>query len=381
MKLLMGMPAPDSWGGPAASEPPFVEALRGLGADVTEEVYVYGDKERPTPFPARVRRVVATALRFRRLLRTGRFDVVHLNTAFDLKTILRDSFSLFVMRPRRGARIFLKFHGSEAQEFLDAGPSLRRLIGYIARRADGFGVHTSDELENFRRLGFDPDKFRFVRNAVTIAEHRPEGFERLHRLPEERFELLFVGRFVPGKCLLETIAACRLLKQRGVRFALTAVGDGPTRAEAEALVREQGLGEEISFTGYLPEEEVAGMFYSRDILLFPTRYGEGFPNVFFKALAAGMPIVATEFRAARDFLRERRHYLACRPEPEGIAAAVAELIGDRELRRSMSAANLEYGRGLRPASVAAEYLEIYEELRGGVTDGPRGAVRESVCAE
>ena len=116
MKLLIGMPSKDSWGGPISSEPPFVEALREMGLEVVEADYVYGDKERPTPFLERIKRVWKTAFRFRRLLRNGSFVIVHLNSAFDLKTILRDSFSLFVMNPRN-TKVVFKFHGSEAQDF------------------------------------------------------------------------------------------------------------------------------------------------------------------------------------------------------------------------------------------------------------------------
>ena len=61
MKILIGMPSKDSWGGPIASEPPFVTALREAGVGVTEEVYVYGDKDKPTPFFERIRRVLKTA--------------------------------------------------------------------------------------------------------------------------------------------------------------------------------------------------------------------------------------------------------------------------------------------------------------------------------
>ena len=63
------MPAKDSWGGPASSEPPFVEALRKLNSNMTEAVYVFGDKEKPTPFLTRIRRVVQTAFLFRGIIK------------------------------------------------------------------------------------------------------------------------------------------------------------------------------------------------------------------------------------------------------------------------------------------------------------------------
>ena len=99
MKILIGMPDKDSWGGPAASEPPFVDELGKLGVETVTETYVYGDKENSVSVISRVVRVIKTAFRFRRRLAESEFDIVHLNTAFDKKTIVRDAISIFLMRP------------------------------------------------------------------------------------------------------------------------------------------------------------------------------------------------------------------------------------------------------------------------------------------
>jgi glycosyltransferase involved in cell wall biosynthesis len=361
MKILVGMPSKDSWGGPISSEPPFVDALRAAGADVVEEVYVYGDKDRPTPFPDRIRRVVATALRFRKLLKTGEFDVIHLNTAFDLKTILRDSFTIFLMRPGR-AKVFLKLHGSEADRFGNANVAVRALISYLRRRVDGFGVHTREELESFTRIGFDAAKFSFVKNAVTIHREIPDGFVRPQKDANERFDLLFVSRFIPAKGLLETISATAIARERGSDIRLIAVGDGETRAEAEDLARRLGIAAHVGFTGYVSEGTVAERFFAADIFVFPTRHPEGFPNVLFKAVSVGLPIVTTKVRAAADYLSEPRNCLYSTQEPNAIADRMIELIKDRALRQRMSAANLELGRSLLPAQIAREFLAIYERL-------------------
>lgn len=365
MKILVGMPAPDSWGGPIASEPPFVDALRHLDHEVTAAVYVYGDKDRPTPTLRRISRVLRTALRFRRLLADGDFDVLHLNTAFDMRTILRDSVSIFIMRPGR-AKVFMKLHGSEAEEFANASWLTRRLIRYIARRVDGFGYHTREELDAFVRLGFDPSKFFPVRNAVTIHNDLPADFERVQKPPDGVFEVLFVSRFIPAKGLIETIEACDLLRKRGIRFRLTCVGDGPSRRDADDAVGRLALGRVVTFTGYIPEEEVTERFLSADIFVFPTSHKEGFPNVLFKAVAVGLPIVTTKIRAARDYLSEPENCLFCAKDSTDVADKTEILIRDAELRRSLSRNNLEYGRTLLPEAIAKEFDEIYLGLvRGG----------------
>ena len=71
----------------------------------------------------------------------------------------------------------MKLHGSEAQDFRETNFFVRFLIRYIGKKVDGFGIHTSDELENFEALGFDKTKFYFVKNAMTIHAELPENFD------------------------------------------------------------------------------------------------------------------------------------------------------------------------------------------------------------
>ncbi len=361
MKILVGMPSKDSWGGPASSEPPFVDALRAAGADVADDVYVYGDKDKPTPLFERVRRVVKTANRFRKILKTRDFDVIHLNTAFDLKTILRDSFSIFRMRPGR-AKIYFKLHGSEAERFRNANFIVKRLIDYLKNKVDGFGVHTREELANFAALGFDERKFHFVKNAVTIHADLPDGFARPQKDATDRFRLLFVSRFIPAKGLLETIRACAILRDRGLDLELYAVGDGETRKDGEILTADLNLSDRVVFTGYVPESEVTRHFFDSDIFVFPTRHPEGFPNVLFKAVAVGLPIVTTAIRAAADYLSEPSNCLYSTQDPENIAARIIELIENKSIREKMSEANLNLGKTLLPNEIAREFLEIYRKL-------------------
>jgi glycosyltransferase involved in cell wall biosynthesis len=359
MKILVGMPSPDSWGGPIAAEPPFVEELRRLGHDVRAETYVYGDKAKPTPLLQRIRRVTEAARRLRKVLRSQRFDIVHLNTAFDLKTIFRDAYTIFRIRNAE-TRIFLKLHGSSAREYRNAAFPIARLIKFIARNADGFGYHTEEEQHAFMDLGFDPSKFYKVKNVISI----PDGSRvpRETREPGRPAELLFASRFIPTKGLLETIEACAELRRRGVRFRLTCLGEGEMRREAEAAVGRFGLGRVVTFTGHLPEDEVLSHMTHADIFCFPTRHDEGFPLVLFRAVAVGLPIVTTQIRAAKDHLKEPDNCLFCTTDPSNIADRLQELIEDVPLWCEISIRNIEMGRTLAPEPVTREYVAIYQKV-------------------
>lgn len=361
MRILIGMPSKDSWGGPISSEPPFVDALRELGHDVTEEIYVYGDKEKPTPIYERFRRVFSTAKRFRKILKEGSFNIIHLNTAFDMRTLLRDTFSIWYMRPGT-AKIFFKLHGSEANKFFQASVLQKRLMRFLNQNVNGFGVHTSEEKESLLRLGFDESKFYFCKNTVTLSDRMPKNYRRRHREATETFQLLFASRFIKEKGLLETIEACAILKGSGVNFVLYCLGDGSIKAEAEKLVLNLGFEKNVQFTGYISESEVERYLLDTDIFIFPTKHAEGFPNILFKAIAAGMPVVSTAFRTAVDYLKKDENYVCCEFSKESIYQKVSELINDKPLREKMSRNNLDYGKTLLPESIAKEFVTIYEKI-------------------
>lgn len=356
VKILIGMPSSDSWGGPAACEPPFVEALRTAGHEVSEFTYVYGDKARSTSLTARIRRVLRSAANLGRALHDEDVDIVHLNTAFDLKTIVRDAYTIWRM-PRGRHRLFLKMHGSDAKSFLNSGPIVSSLIRFIARRADAIGVLSSEERGDFVELGFDAQKVYEVSNVVELETSSVESNPR-----EGAVSLLFVSRLVETKGLLETIQAVSILRDDGVAFELTVVGDGDIRNTAEALVQDLGLTKQVVFTGYIPESEVASAMATADVFVFPTRHAEGLPIALYKAAIAGLPIVTTSIRSAKDRMVNGKNCLFCEPEPSDIADKIKRLIYDAELRQMMSENNKKYREIFSRDRVASEYGAIYSEL-------------------
>lgn len=360
MRLLIGMPDPSSWGGVQACEPPFVSALRAMdGLEVAEETYVYGDKLNRTSLFGRVARVMETGGRFRRALRRQAFDLVHLNTAFDMKTVLRDTYVVSLMRGS-GARVFLKIHGSD-QPFLDSRGAVRTVLGArLLAMVDGVGLLSNEERENFVAAGVPEEKLFVVKNCVREV---PDPPRREFGAGATRF--LFVARFLPTKGLAETIRAAGIVRDRGYTITVDCLGDGEFRREAETLVTALGLQDVVRFAGYVPESEVDGFYARSDCLVFPTFHHEGFPMVIFNALAMGLPIITTRIRAARDYLSEPENCLWTRAKsPEDTARCMIEFIERRDRRQTISANNVALARSFTAAAVAPEYLQIYRTILG-----------------
>lgn len=365
MRLLIGMPDPDSLGGPAACEPPFVTELRRLGISVEEETYVYGDKLAPTTTINRMKRVLRTAFRFRRKLKSGSFDLLHLNSSFDNRALLRDVVTLGILGHQQ-TKIFVKFHGSDADLLLTRHPVKRLQVATLLSRVDGIGLLSTEEKENFVRGGWDERKIFVVPNVVERDVAKTNGhFNFRHGLPEGVPTLLFIARFIPAKGLLDVIRAQGLLRDRGIECALLCVGDGPARAAAEAEVEKLKLGKSVQFLGLIPEEKTAEFYANSDVLVFPTYHYEGFPMSVFSAVGAGLPIVTTRIRAAADYLVEPENCFWVEPrDPAMIADRVEMLLNSPETRIRMSEANKGLAAQFTAAIVTQKYLQVYETIIG-----------------
>lgn len=363
MRILAGIPEKGSRGGSTACEPPFIQELRRLGHAVEEEVYSYAEAQ--ATLANRAQRVLRTAKRFRQCVRSGAFDIVHINTSFDTNALLRDA----VIVPRLqtgGAKIFLKFHGSDAELLKTKNLALARLRHQLLTRADGIGVLSSEERANFLRGGVPEERVFQVNNVVArnTRGHNPKFAEQT-ALPSDMPLLLFISRFVLGKGLLDVIRACALLRDRGQKFLLICVGDGPERPDAEREVECLNLRDRIRFFGYVPEEQAADFYANSTMLIFASYLYEGFPMVIFNAAAAGLPIITTRIRAAADYLNEPDNCFWVEPQnPDSLARNITTLLENEELRSRMSTNNRKLGNRFSAEIVTPEYLTVYEKLLG-----------------
>ncbi len=79
------------------------------------------------------------------------------------------------------------------------------------------------------------------------------------------------------------------------------VGNGPDRPRVEKLIRESGVQSNITLTGYVADEELAGYYNLCDIFAMPSK-AEGFGIVYLEALACGKPVLAGNRDGSRDAL-------------------------------------------------------------------------------
>ena len=137
--------------------------------------------------------------------------------------------------------------------------------------------------------------------------------------------LISVGRMAPEKNLDQVLKTYEALKFTGVAFKLVMVGDGPLKEQFQKRYPE------IIFPGMLSHSNLAAYYASSDLFIFPSQT-ETFGNVTLEALASGIPVLAFDCAAARDWVQTGINgWLVAENNPEGFAAQAVAIFKRKDL--------------------------------------------------
>jgi colanic acid/amylovoran biosynthesis glycosyltransferase len=156
-----------------------------------------------------------------------------------------------------------------------------------------------------------------------------------------RFRAITVARLVEKKGIADAILSLAKLE---TDFEYVIVGDGPLRADLEALARSKGIADRVQFTGSLPRTRVAELLASASVFLAPSVTAgdgdiEGMPVSIMEAMAVGLPVVSTRHSAIDELVSDRTSgFLVPEHDVGGITRSLAALAGDSGLRARMGEA-------------------------------------------
>lgn len=128
-------------------------------------------------------------------------------------------------------------------------------------------------------------------NAIDIdafVEARASGTRGPVAADRAALTILQVGRLIEVKNHSFSIRIAQDLKRQGVDFRMFFVGHGPQRDTIDALIRDNGLQDQVVQLGM--SKNVAELMAAADVMLMPSLY-EGFPVVLVESQAAGLPSV------------------------------------------------------------------------------------------
>ncbi|MEO1036546.1 MAG: glycosyltransferase family 4 protein [Pseudomonadota bacterium] len=254
------------------------------------------------------------------------------------------------------------------------GSLAAKLVGVsaVVNAVAGMGtVYSSEQRPLLRRLVDGLLKVALAGRTTQLILQNPDDvavFKRHALMPAERTHLIR-GSGVDGKrfavasdvaeqdgCRL--LFAARLLWAKGIRdfvdigqryaelpnvhFLIAgSIDEGNPDAVSQAYLDDCAGRGAVELLGHV--DDMAALLREVDVVILPTRYGEGVPRVLVEAAASGRPLVAYDVPGCREIVVDGQNgFLVPAGDIEKLAAAVDRLIASPELRRSMGRKSREH---------------------------------------
>jgi glycosyltransferase involved in cell wall biosynthesis len=293
---------------------------------------------RPT-FVARVVRAYGSLWRAHRKIPD--YDVMVLGYPGQLDVFLARALTRLRRKPL-ALDVFMSLYLIASERGLTARHALTARLIYVLEKLalswpDLLIQDTAEYVQWFEEVyGLDPARFRLVPTGADDRIFHPTEERKRN---DEGFRALYYGTFIPNHGVRHIVQAARILQDTpGIHFEL--VGDGPTKAQAEALAQEYGL-TNVTFVGWLDKGALLRKAAGADVCLgvFGTTPQSMMTvqNKIYEGLAMSKPVITGDSPTVRRDLVHGEHlYLCKRANPQSLADAVRALEAAPDLRRRLA---------------------------------------------
>jgi glycosyltransferase involved in cell wall biosynthesis len=293
---------------------------------------------------------------------------------------LRDAVLVLVTR-LHGRQVILQLHGGGLADFHRRSPApMRWLIRAVFGQAHQAWALTPGLCSQFDGLVVQR-RVRRVENVTqdtALSAEPPGGGHR----EAGGLRVLFLSNILIEKGCLDVVAIVRHLADGGRGWEVRLAGPADSRV-AERLQREiSGLppgAARVAVVGPCDGDAKDMQYRWADVFLYPTRLREGQPLVLLEAMAAGLPIVATQIGGIPDTVRHGAEgLLVPRGDVAGFSDALLRLASNKDLRGSLGrGARGRYEKCYRPERLRRDLAEL---LLGPAPDPPGSPVAVSPVA-
>ena len=277
----------------------------------------------------------------------------------DIVVSLYPSESSFIPNIKDGSRKVLELHYCK---FFRLQYGRSGLLGRIDRwrtrqderivsRFDKFIVLTKEDKGywgNLPNIEVIPNAAKFIGNTYSdVLKHR----------------VIAVGRMDYQKGFDRLICAWELIQQHEQfkDWYLDIFGQGEWRDMLQQMIDERGLGASVALNA--PTKSIGREYADSAMLVMSSNY-EGFPMVMIEAMASGLPVVSFDFKCGpKDIIDNNVNgILVHNGDIKGLADAMMRLMGDEELRRSMSVQARRVVDTYSEETVMTRWVELFESL-------------------
>ncbi len=280
------------------------------------------------------------------------FDIIHAHSHLFFSTNL-----CALVRKLGSPRLVITNHGliSQTVPLWVHKIYIPTIAKWTFKSADKIICYTEKEKSMLEKLGIDPDKILVIHNGTDTDTFVPCGKEKNNN------QILWIGRFTPGKGVEYLIDAFNILLKEYPDFKLLMIGRGHLKENIEQKIRDLNLSKNIIIREFIPNSELPEIYQNSDIFVLPS-LNEGVPRTILEAMACGIPVVCTELPQLVDVV-DGCGLLVPVKDSQALAEGILRIISDRDLAQ-------KFGRNGRDKVVenyswedtVKKTVQLYEEL-------------------
>ena len=340
-----------------------VKPRGAIGDELVRDGHDVADAERSE-------RGVQRYLSFRalaRVVRDRRIDVIHSHTHYALTDASLCSLSML-----RRVKVVHTFHFGNYPHVPGRYRALELFGSRVADRLVAVGHEHAAQIRRTYRLA--ERRLAVVTNGVDRLPGEVDAGWQARLRATGAVVIGTICTFIEQKGLPDLLRVAGRLRDAGVNARFVVVGDGALRPAIEAECRTAGLTDYVHFAGW-KQGASATMLPLFDVFFQPSLW-EAMSMVILEAMAAGVPVVATDVGDNRHVIVDGESgRIVPRGDVGAMAAALTELAASPDARRRMAAAGrLRHARQYTVDHMAASYAAIYDDVLGA------GRQRRAVAA-
>jgi glycosyltransferase involved in cell wall biosynthesis len=210
--------------------------------------------------------------------------------------------------------------------------------------------------------GVEQVRRRVILNSFHTPQVPDEPIDSIRqRLSLASPTIVSIGRLVPWKGLEQLIEAMPLIREKVSDVRLVIIGDGPELARLKDAVRRLHLEDCVQLAGQLPFSQTFDYLRAVSVLVLNSSY-EGLSHVLLEAMAAGVPIVATDVCGNGEVVEHRRSGLLVPWNNQAaLVSATVELLLNRDLAQQLTSSYAEVLKKFEPHRMVEETAASLEE--------------------
>ena len=262
-----------------------------------------------------------------------------------------------------GKKVIVKIPSLKYVQYLNGGSLSRELRRWIiTKKTDRFIAVSTEMLDALREAGIAPEKLALISNGIELtaaSNTNPCVLKQELSGDPERSVVLFVGRLVKEKGLDRLLRVWGLLPGHETMLLLV-VGDGPLREDLESQTRNLRLLPSVRFVGH--QVDVSKFYSIADLFVLPSKT-EGMSNSLLEAMAAGLPVMASNVGGNKDVIKDQQSgFLVDWEDTTLCAEKLLTLLSDTELRQRIGSAAKREISAFAMVNVAERYHDLYETV-------------------